>query len=155
MCTPEKKQGRNELDNWLGADIRKKCCTKRIYEYQSPPKALFTRAIFVWQFLCDEFYLLVYTRTCARILCGKYICRKTSLPVFMWQTKIANYEYLFVYMTRHIFVACIYLHVCQALCDYNIALKTNFLRTVKKYLLYHLHEQSYLSWKMVKQKLFV
>ena len=65
-------------------------------------------------------------RTFARILCGKYICQKTSLPVFMWQTKIVNYEYLFVYMTRHIFVACIYLHVCQALCDYNIALKTNF-----------------------------
>ena len=65
-------------------------------------KALFKRAIFVWQFLCDEFYLLVYMRTFARILCGKYICRKTSLPVFMWQTKIVNYEYLFVYMTRHI-----------------------------------------------------
>ena len=65
-------------------------------------------------------------RTFARILCGKYICRKTSLPVFMWQTKIVNYEYLFVYMTRHIFVACIYLHVCQALCDYNITLKPIF-----------------------------
>ena len=102
--------------------------------------APFTRAIFVWQFLCDEFYLLVYVRTFARILCGKYICRKTSLPVFMWQTKIVIYEYLFVYMTRHIFVACIYLHVCQALCDYNIAHKTNFLRRVKKYLLYHLHD---------------
>ena len=89
-------------------------------------KAPFKRAIFVWQFLCDEFYLLVYMSTFARILCGKYICRKTSLPVFMWQTKIVNYEYLFVYMTRHIFVACIYLHVCQALCDYSIALKTNF-----------------------------
>ena len=96
-------------------------------------------------------------RTFARILCGKYICRKTSLPVFTWQTKIVNYEYLFAYMTRHIFVACIYLHVCEALCDYNIALKTNFLRRVKKYLLYlfHLHEQSYLSWKIVKQKLLV
>ena len=65
-------------------------------------------------------------RTFARILCGKYICRKTGLPVFMWQTKIVNYEYLFVYMTRHIFVACIYSHVCQALCDYNIALKPIF-----------------------------
>ena len=118
-------------------------------------KAPFTRAMFVWQFLCDEFYLLVYTRTFARILCGKYICRKTSLPVFMCQTKIVNYEYLFVYMTRHIFVACIYFHVCQALCDYNIALKTNFLRRVKKYLLYHLHERSCLSWKIVKQKLLV
>ena len=121
----------------------------------NPSKAPFTRAIFVWQFLCDEFYLLVYMRTVARILCGKYICRKTSLPVFMWQTKIVNYEYLFVYMTRHIFVTCIYLHVCQALCDYNIALKTSFLHRVKKYLLYHLHEQSYLSWKIVKQKLLV
>ena len=80
----------------------------------------------MWQFLCDEFYLLVYMRTFARILCGKYICRKTGLPVFMWQTKIVNYEYLLVYMTRHIFVACIYLHVCQALCDYNIALKPIF-----------------------------
>ena len=79
--------------------------------------------ILVWQFLCDEFYLLVYMRTFARILCGKYICRKNSLPVFMWQTKIVNYKYLLVYMTRHIFVACIYLHVCQGLCDYNIALK--------------------------------
>ena len=118
-------------------------------------KALFKRAIFVWQFLCDEFYLLVYMSTFARILCGKYICRKTSLPVFMWQTKIVNYEYLFVYMTRHIFVACIYLHICQALCDYNIALKTNFLRRVKTYLLHHIHEQSYLSWKIVKQKLLV
>ena len=118
-------------------------------------KALFTRAIFVWQFLCDKFYLLVYMRTFAQILCDKYICRKTSLPVFMWQTKIVNYKYLFVYMTRHIFVACIYLHVCLALCDYNIVLKTNFLRTVKTYLLYHLHEQSYLSWKIVKQKLLV
>ena len=85
------------------------------------------------QFLCDEFYLLLYTRIFARILCGKYICRKTSLPVFMWQTKIVNYEYLFVYMTRRIFVTCIYLHVCQALCDYNIALKTSFLHGVKKY----------------------
>ena len=111
---------------------------------------------YVWQFLCDEFYLLVYMTAFARILCGKYICRKTSLPVFMWQTKIVNYENLFVYnMTRHIFVACIYLHVCQALCDYNIALKTNFLRRVKKYLLYYLYEQSYLSGKIVKQKLFV
>ena len=109
----------------------------------------------MWQFLCDEFYLLVYMGTFARILCGKYSCRKTSLPVFMWQTKFVNYEYLFVYMTRHIFVTCIYLHVCQALCDYNIALKTSFLRRVKKYLLYHLHEQSYLSWKIVKQKLLV
>ena len=118
-------------------------------------KAPFTRAIFVWQFLCDEFYLLVYMRTFARILCGKYICRKTSLPVFMWQTKIVNYEHLFVYMTRHIFVACVYLHVCQALCDYSIALKTNFLRRVKTYLLHHIHEQSYLSWKIVKQKLLV
>ena len=45
----------------------------------------------------------------------------------MWQTKIVNYEYLFVYMTRHIFVACIYSHVCQALCDYNVALKTIFV----------------------------
>ena len=81
----------------------------------------------MWQFLCDEFYLLLYTRTFARILCGKHICRKTSLPVFMWQTKIVNYEYLFVYMTRHIFVTCIcHLHVCQTLCDYNIALKTSF-----------------------------
>ena len=81
--------------------------------------AQFTRAIFVWQFLCDEFYLL-----------GFYVAntfgQKTSLPVFMWQTKIVNYEYLFVYMTCHIFVACIYLHVCQALCNYNIALKTIF-----------------------------
>ena len=94
----------------------------------------------MWQFLCDEFYLLVYMRTFARILCDKYICRKTSLPVFMWQTKIVNYEYLFVYMTRHIFVIRIYLHVCQALCDYNVALKTSFLRRVKKYLLYHLHD---------------
>ena len=76
----------------------------------------------MWQFLCDKFYLLVYMRTFARILCGKYICQKISLPVFMWQTKIVNYKYLFVYMTRHIFVARIYLHVCQALCDYNIAL---------------------------------
>ena len=42
-------------------------------------------------------------KTFARILCGKYSCRKTSLPVFMWQTKIVNYEYLFVYVTRHIF----------------------------------------------------
>ena len=84
-------------------------------------------------------------KTFARILCGKYICRKTSLPVFMWQTKIVNYEYLFVYMTRHIFVACIYSHVCQALCDYNVALKTTFLRRVKKYLLYHLREQSSLA----------
>ena len=67
----------------------------------------------------------------------------------MWQTKIVNYEYLFVYMTRHIFVACIYLYVCEALCDYNTVLKTNFLRRVKKYLLYHLHEQSYLSLKIV------
>ena len=117
--------------------------------------APFTRAIFVWQFLCDEFYLLVYMRTFARILCGKYICRKTSLPVFMWQTKIVNYEYLFVYMTRHIFVTCTYLHGCQALCDYNIAFKTSFLRRVNKYLLYHLHKQSYLSWKIVKQKLLV
>ena len=102
----------------------------------------------MWQFLCDEFYLLVYMRTFARILCDKYICRKTSLPVSMWQTKIVNYKYLFVYMTRHIFVACIYLHVCHALCHYNIVLKTNFLRRVKKYLLYHLHEQSYLLWKL-------
>ena len=109
----------------------------------------------MWQFLCDEFYLLVNMRTFARILCGKYICRKTSLSVFMWQTKIVNYEYLFVYMTRHIFVVCIYLHVCQALCDYSIALKTNFLRRVKTYLLHHIHEQSYLSWKIVKQKLLV
>ena len=89
-------------------------------------EAPFTRAIFVWQFLCDEFYLLVYMRTFARILCGKYTCRKISLPVFMWQTKIVNYEHLFVYMTRHIFVACVYLHVCQALCDYSIALKPIF-----------------------------
>ena len=118
-------------------------------------EAPFTRAIFVWQFLCDEFYLLVYMRTFARILCGKYICRKTSLPVLMWQTKIVNYEHLFVYMTRHIFVACVYLHVCQALCDYSIALKTNFLRRVKTYLLHHIHEQSHLSWKIVKQKLLV
>ena len=118
-------------------------------------KAPFTRAIFVWQFLCDEFYLLVYMRTFARILCGKCICRETSLPAFMWQSKIVNYEYLFVYMTRHIFVTCIYLHVCQALSDYNVALKTSFLRRVKKYLLYHLHEQSYLSCKIVKQKLLV
>ena len=103
-------------------------------QYLSP---VYTR-IFVWQFLCDEFYLLVYMRTFARILCGKYICRKTSLLVFMWQKKIVNYDDLFVYMNRHIFVACIYLHVCQALCDYNIALKTNFLRRVKKYVLYHL-----------------
>ena len=110
--------------------------------------APFTRAIFVRQFLCDEFYLLVYMRTFARILCDKYICRKTSLPVFMWQTKIVNYKYLFVYMTRHIFVACIYLHVCQALCDYNIVLKTNFLRRVEKYLLYHLHEQSFCHGKL-------
>ena len=79
----------------------------------------------------------------------------------MWQTKIVSYEYLFVYMTRCIFVACICLHVCQAffakhVCqDYDIALKTSFLRRVKKYLLYHLHEQSYLSWKIVKQKLLV
>ena len=115
----------------------------------------FTLAIFVWQFLCDEFYLLVCMKTIVRILCSKYICRKTSLLVFMWQTKIANYEYLFVYITRHIFVSCIYLHVCQALYDYSVALKTNFLRRVKKYLLYHLHEQSYLSWKIVKQKLLV
>ena len=43
-----------------------------------------------------------------------------------------------MYMTSHIFVACIYLHVCQALCDYSIPVKTNFLRRVKKYLLYHL-----------------
>ena len=85
----------------------------------------------MWQLLCDEFYLLVYMRTFARILCGKRICRKTSLPVFMWQTKIVNYEYLFVYMTRHIFVTCIYLHVCQALCDYNIALKTSFCVELK------------------------
>ena len=74
----------------------------------------------------------------------------------MWQTEIVSYEYLFVYMTRHIFVARIlYLHVCQALCDYSVALKTHFLRRVKKYLLYHLHEQSYLSWKIVKHKLLV
>ena len=65
-------------------------------------------------------------RTFARILCGKYICRKTSLPVFMWQTKIVNYEYLFVYMTRHIFVACIYLHVCQVLC----AIITSLLKPI-------------------------
>ena len=52
-------------------------------------------------------------RTFALILCGKYICRKTSLAVFMWQTKIVNYEYLLVYMTRHIFVACIYSENCQ------------------------------------------
>ena len=111
----------------------------------------------MWQFLCDEFYLLVYMRTFARILCGKYICRKTSLPVFYVANKNCQLR-VFVrvqYMTRHIFVACIHLYVCQALCDYNIALKTNFLRRVKKYLLYHLHEQSYLSWKIVKQKLLV
>ena len=125
------------------------------YENHLVAKAPFTRAIFVWQFLCDEFYLLVYMRTFARILCDKYICRKTSLPVFMWQTKIVYYKYLFAYMTRHIFVACIYLHICHALCDYNVVLKTNFLRRVKKYLTYHLHEQSYLSWKIVKQKLLV
>ena len=107
------------------------------YENHLVAKAPFARAIFVWQFLCDEFYLLVYMRTFTRISCGKYICltriscRKTSLTVFMWQTKIVNYEYLFVYMTRHIFVACIYLHVCHALCDYNIVLKTNFLRRIK------------------------
>ena len=81
----------------------------------------------MWQFLCDEFYLLVYVRTFAWILCGKYICRKTSLLFFMWPTKIVNYEYFFVYMTRHIFVACIYVHVCQALYDYNITLKTFFV----------------------------
>ena len=94
---------------------------KKVDVHEEPVESIgpFTRAICVWQFLCDEFYLLVYMRTFARILCGKYICRKTSLPVFMWQTKIVNYEYLFVYMTRHTFVTCIYLHVCQALCDYN------------------------------------
>ena len=108
----------------------------------------FTRALFVWQFLCDEFYLLVYMRTFARISCGKYICRKTSQPVFMWQTKIVNYEYLFVYMTSHIFVACIYLHVCQALCDFNIVESQNICCIIYT-------SNSYLSWKIVKQKLLV
>ena len=133
-----------------------KCITTGIYVVRSNLlKPRLHEQFLCGNFLCDEFYLLVYTRTFARILCGKYICRKTSLSVFMWQTKIVNYEYLFVYMTRHIFVVCIYLHVCQALCDYSIALKTNFLRRVKTYLLHHIHEQSYLSWKIAKQKLLV
>ena len=108
----------------------------------------------MWQFLCDEFYLLVYMRTFARILRGKYVGRKTSLPVLCGKQKLSVRSTCSC-MTRHIFVACIYLHVCQALCDYNFALKINFLRRVKKDLLYRLHEQSYLSWKIVKQKLLV
>ena len=74
------------------------------------------------QFLCDEFYLLVYMRSFARILCGKYICRKTSVPIFMWQTQIVNYEYLFVYMTRHIFVACTSICTIAKLCAIIISL---------------------------------
>ena len=61
-------------------------------------KAPFTRAIFVRQFLCDEFYLLVYMRTFARILCGKYICRKTGVPVFMCPLRV----FVRVYDSSHI-----------------------------------------------------
>ena len=80
----------------------------------------------MWQFLCDEFYLLVYMRTFARILGGKYICQKTSLPVFMWQTKIVNYEYLFVYISIWLVTYLSHAFICtfSKLC----AIKTSLLK---------------------------
>ena len=62
-------------------------------------------------------------KTFAEKLVCQFLCSKQKLSITC---------YLFVYMTRHIFVPCIYLHVGQALCDYNIALKTNFWRIESK-----------------------
>ena len=106
------------------------------------------------QFLCDNFYVTSFICSCTwGHLLGFYVTNTfaeklaslphKNLPVFMWQTKIVNYEYLLVWLVTYL--------SHQALCDYNVALKTNFFCRVKKYLLYHLHKQSHLSWKIVKQ----
>ena len=74
------------------------------------------------QFLCDEFYLLVYMRTFARILCGKYICRKTSLPVFVANKNCQLRVFVRVYDSPYICHMYLFARL-PSLCDYNIALK--------------------------------
>ena len=82
------------------------------------------------QFLWSNFYVTSFICSCtwghllwfyvantfAEKLVCQFLCGKQKLSI----TSISSC------MTRHIFVTCIYLHVCQALCDYNVAVKTNF-----------------------------
>ena len=42
------------------------------------------------QFLCDNFYLLVYIKKIDQFLYDNYICWKTGLLVFTWQIKIVT-----------------------------------------------------------------
>lgn len=48
------------------------------------------------QFLCDNFYLLLYMRKNGQFLCDKYICWEAGVSAFMWQIKIVPYEKLLV-----------------------------------------------------------
>ena len=57
--------------------------------------------IFCGKFFSDHFYLLVYVRKLARILCDNYIWWKTGAPLFMWQRKNVICESSFVCTTRH------------------------------------------------------
>lgn len=68
-----------------------------------------TQANFMWQIFCDNFYLLVYMRKFAWILCDKCFCWKTGVPVFMWQIKIFTCESLLAHDSLqkiwHIFIS--------------------------------------------------
>jgi len=59
--------------------------------------AMWTDAIFIWQFL----FVCVDEKT-GRFLCDKYISWKAGLLVFMWQIRVCACEKLPVKATRHI-----------------------------------------------------
>ena len=89
------------------------------------------------QCLCGNFYVTSFICSCtwghllgfyvantfAEKLVCQFLCGKQKLSV----TSICSCIWLVTYLSH----ACIYLHVCQALCDYNIAFNTIFLRRIK------------------------